>query len=209
MPSKSSGGYGGERERVGGLGAGGRGMGGGTGGGLDSRTVNPRTSVSPIASRPATVSNIVQGTLGSLPGPSMIAKAGAFIGGYDPYSGPVGTANRYDYDGSNLAASQNQMGAAAGTVDPMRQKILDQLIQMNPKWADVLKARGLMPTPTAPQAPAAAPQTPPGLAPQTVPAATLGGPVPGLADYKMNAPAYGYFGLPGQKRPTAASLGGY
>jgi hypothetical protein len=189
-----------------GYGGGGRTGGMGGGGGVNSRTVNPRTTGTPVASGPFSAQNIA--ALANTLAPGGYARTALGIG--PSFDTTMGSGTHYGYDGSNMAGTARMgAGVSSGTVDPMRQKILDQLIQMNPKWADVLRAHGQMPTPTAPQAPATAPQTPPGLAPQTVPAATLGGPVPGLADYKMNAPAYGYFGLPGQKRPTAASLGGY
>ena len=56
----------------------------------------------------------------------------------------------------------------------------------------------------AQQAKPATPATPaiaPNLTASTVPAATLGGPIPGLQDYSVNLPSYGYFGAPGQSRP--------
>jgi hypothetical protein len=55
--------------------------------------------------------------------------------------------------------------------------------------------------PAAPAAP-----TPPWLMKSTVPAATLGGPIPGLQDYMVNMPSYGYFGQPGQVRPPQSAM---
>jgi len=67
-----------------------------------------------------------------------------------------------------------------------------------------------LPTPPLIKPPVAQPNgpVPPWLMQSQVPAATLGGPIPGLQDYMMNLPQYGYFGLPGQQRPQSAMLGG-
>jgi len=56
-----------------------------------------------------------------------------------------------------------------------------------------------------PQAPAAGPN----LMRSFVPAAMLGqAGIPGLQDYMLNLPSYGYFGLPGQVRPQSMIMGG-
>lgn len=83
--------------------------GGNTGGGksvgekksMDSRARNLRYEQKPIATRPATLGNIL-GALRNMPGPGMVAKAvGMISGAYDPYRGPVGSTTGYRYDGPN------------------------------------------------------------------------------------------------------------
>ena len=83
--------------------------GGNTGGGksvgdrktMDSRARNPRYQQNTIATRPATLGNIL-GALRNMPGPGMVAKAvGMISGAYDPYDGPVGKTTGYRYDGAD------------------------------------------------------------------------------------------------------------
>ena len=63
------------------------------------------------------------------------------------------------------------------------------------EWNRMIAAQ--KPKPATPAAPAG-----PNLTLSTVPAATLGGPIPGLGDYTLNLPAYQYYGAPGQVRPA-------
>jgi len=65
------------------------------------------------------------------------------------------------------------------------------------------------PLPIAPKVKPKAPAPGPSLMRSFVPAAMLGqAGIPGLGNYQLNLPSYGYFGLPGQMRPLSAILGG-
>jgi hypothetical protein len=181
----------------------------------DTRPRNTRYDQSAGISAPATLGNIM-GAIGMSPlGPLGPAGTIAGMAGVSPLggiSGPYGPSTNFSYDGPNKIA----MGAPGGGggdpsgVDALRQQWYAKLAQTNPAMGRLLQQQGYIPRGLmAPQAPAA-PSAAMSLGQQTVPAATLGGPVPGLGNYQMQAPAYGYFGQPGQVRPPrAAMLGGY
>jgi hypothetical protein len=93
-------------------------------------------------------------------------------------------------------------GPGASGMDPMRQKVMQTLMGMNPAWANVFKAHGLMPAPAAPQGLQAAPPPAPGSAqspglkfkPMVSPTRFIGDQTPGLKPYGYNSTPYRFFG---------------
>lgn len=156
-----------------------------------------RYTPNPTVGYPATMRNLALGINGAL---SPMGTLASNIAGIAPgYTGPSYSTRGFDYDPTNRAGQQDASAGGNG---------------LGLRWAGlqkILQDRGLIPGgPAAPQAPVAPAPTGPATGQQIVPAATLGGPTPGLSNYQMNLPQYGYFGAPGQVRPNrAASLGGY
>jgi hypothetical protein len=69
-------------------------------------------------------------------------------------------------------------------------------------------AKNYKPLPVPPMVKPKAPAPGPNLMRSFVPAAMLGQQIPGLQDYMLNLPSYGYFGQPGQMRPQSMIMGG-
>lgn len=71
--------------------------------------LDPRSYPTSIATRPATFENL-RAVAGMMPGPGLVAKAGAMIAGYDPFSGPIGKTQRYNSDPPNRMGTRGASG---------------------------------------------------------------------------------------------------
>lgn len=117
---------------------------------MDSRFRDVRYSQNMGVSRPATVGNIARAVVGSLPGPSLVSKAGAMIGGWDPYSGPSMQHTNFSHDGSEHPGMPMQGGGGGGTgMAMLPSAYAAQQAAMTPNKA---RAAAIMPAP-APAAP--------------------------------------------------------
>lgn len=112
-----------------------------------------------------------------------------------------GSGNQQGFKGGSLGGFGGMGSGRNGNNRPGGG--ITSLLGQSDFQALLARMNGGRPKPAAPAAP-----TPPWLQQQTVPAATLGGPIPGLQDYMLNLPQYGYFGQPGQVRPQSMMLGG-